>query len=74
MKQVSLLSWTILALVLAGSFLGYVRRARPESPRPAKHLTSAGAADQSVDPWDSATARRWFHNEPSHWRAMLLNH
>jgi hypothetical protein len=73
MKQVSFLSWTILALVLAGSFLGYVSRARPESPQPA-HVSSAEAGRSKVDPWDTSTGRRWLHGEPNHWRAMLLSH
>ena len=68
MKRHGLLFATLGTLLLTGFT---VRQASGPAPQPTVRL-SAQAAD--VDPLATSSGWRWSRNEPSHWRACVLQH
>ena len=71
MQQFGLCSSAVLALLLA-----VVSQSNWPSHRSQSNSTPSPrpAAQKPADIWSNPSACRWFHGEPTHWRAMLLNH
>jgi hypothetical protein len=75
MKRRGLLVATVFACFLTGTSFTQVHRPGSRVNRPTPVRSSmAHASEERYDPLTSAVARRWRQSQPSHWRALLLQH